>query len=84
MCLSARQPSPVSRAVTDGFITEIVIQEVQARHRDVPTCLLGMAVCGAGEAAHTHTHGKVLALNVRRADTGFVRVAADTLPDPEA
>jgi hypothetical protein len=60
---------------------EVVVHEVQRDRIDVILCLLGEGVGQAGEAAHSHAHGQVLPLDMRRADFGHVGLAEDRFLD---
>ena len=57
----------------------VVVHEVQRDGMTVVLQLLGKAVCQPRKPPHPHAHREVLALNVRRADVLWVRVAGDRL-----
>ncbi len=56
---------------------EIEVSEEQGEHRFVMTAALAETVRQPREAANLHADGKVHPLDVRRANVGHVRVAAD-------
>ena len=53
---------------------KVVVQEIQRVRGDVVFEFLGKAVREACKAAHLHTHGEVLALDVGRGNVGSGQV----------
>lgn len=76
-CSVSETPAAIANA------HEIVVHEVQRKHVQVVFQLLAETVGQAREAAHTHAHCQVLALNVGRADqsfTGWPVIASFLMP----
>src|SRR5438046_2580393 len=59
--------------------TEVVSHEMQCDRVRVVLCLLAEGVGQSCEPAHVHPHGKVLALDMRRADAAHIGPAGDDL-----
>ncbi len=56
---------------------KVIVHKVQAQHVQVVFQLFTESVGQPDEPAHTHTHGQVVTLNVRRTDCCLVRIALD-------
>lgn len=55
---------------------EIAIHKVKSHSVSMVLNLLGKSIRQARKASHSHSHGEILAFNIRRADVLGVRITA--------